>query len=116
MNNKTKLTMRTGARTKAYAEMRAWAVAEADRWGWDTTLAVVIDAMGSTRPHDEAERVILRYARGVGWPAVLREIAQWMEDAEIYLDAYPNWREHASEDKDDEAEPDPPPVPAEVSR
>lgn len=84
-----KLTTGTSAKAKAGREFAEWATATSQRWGWDTVVQTIAEVMGYTDGTGE-ERIIIRYARAIGWPAMLRKVAQAMQDSGVYLDVYVN--------------------------
>ena len=74
-----RLIAATSAKAKAESRFRNLAMSEGHEYGWDAVLLLVSEAMAATKPHDQPERIILTYARGVGWSQVLRDIASLME-------------------------------------
>jgi len=96
-----KLTAATSAKAKAGREFAEWAIASAEEWGWDYVIQMIAEVMGYTKGRTDEEKIVLLYARAIGWPALLRKVAQVMQDKGVYLNV---WVNHTPDDEDDDGD------------
>lgn len=76
------------AEAAARSVFRDWATGCAREWGWDSVVQCIAEAMAYTKPRASDERAVMTYAHGIGWPALLAEVAEMMRGAGVYLDVF----------------------------